>query len=115
MLTAIDLTRSVPRSGREKLGEFAWLARFADKVRAEQIGKVGEYIAYCPISMGFLERTGVTRDQFDSLIEQGASDTQILAFFHRHVTAEQTENANRFILEHCRSHLDEQDAEEGRA
>jgi hypothetical protein len=111
----MDLTHGAPRSGRELLGEFAWLARLADKVRADHAGMCGEYIAYCPISMGFLERTGVTTDQFDWLVEQSASDAQILAFFHRHVSGPQTDVANRFILDECRSHLDEEDAEEGRA
>lgn len=109
-----DLTRDAPRSGRDMLGEFSWLARLADKVRADQAGKAGDYVAYCPITEGFLERTGVTHDQFDSIVEQGGSDEQILAFFHRHVSSEQRENANTFILEHNRKQLDDLDAEEGR-
>lgn len=36
-----------PRSGRELLGRYTWLARLADKARADQAGTEGEYIAYC--------------------------------------------------------------------
>jgi hypothetical protein len=113
--TVLDLTRDVPRSGRAMLGDFAWLARLADKVRAEHAGIAGEYVAYCPMSMGFLERVGVGQEQFDELIGQGASDTQLLAYFSRHVSVQQRTAANTYILEESRSHLDEQDAEEGRA
>lgn len=114
-MTVLDLTRDAPRSGRERLGDFAWLPRLADKVRAEHAGKGGEYVAYCPLSMGFLDRAGVTQEQFDSLIEQNASDEQILAYFNRHVPAEKRDAANHYVLEESRSHLDEQDKEEGRA
>lgn len=113
-MTAPDLTRDVPRSGREKLGEFAWLPRLADKVRAERAGQGGDYVAYCPLSKGFLDRAGVTQEQFDLLIEQNASDEQLLAYFHRHVPPEKRDDANRFVLEENRSNLDEQDKEEGR-
>jgi hypothetical protein len=113
--TAPDLSQSAPRSGREMLGEFAWLARLADKVRAEHAGTLGEYVAYCSLSMGFLDRCGITRDQFDELIAQGASDQQLLAYFGRHVSSQQRSAANTFVLDENRADLEEQDAEEGRA
>lgn len=112
--TTPDLTKVAPRSGREMLGRYAWLARLADKARAEQAGKEGEYIAYCPLSLGFLERTGITRDAFDSLIKEGADDEALVTYFDRHVSDERRDAANRYMLEQQRDHLDEQDAEEGR-
>jgi Domain of unknown function (DUF5069) len=112
--TAPDLSQTFPRSGREMLGRYSWLARLADKVRAHQAGTAGEYVAYCPLSMGFLERTGITQDAFDSLVEQGADDQKLVTYFDRHVSDDQREAANRFVLEESRSHLDAQDAEEGR-
>jgi hypothetical protein len=113
--TAPDLSSAFPRSGRELLGQYSWLARLADKVRADQAGTIGEYFAYCPISMGFLERTGITRDAFDSLIEQGADDQKLVTYFDRHVSQDQRDSANGFVLEESRSHLDAQDSEEGRS
>jgi hypothetical protein len=109
-----DLTKSPPRSGRERLGRYAWLARLADKVRAEHAGTQGEYIGYCPLSMGFLERTGITRNAFDLLIGQGLDDAALAKYFDEHVSDEQREAANRYVLEKQRQHLDDQDAEEGR-
>jgi Domain of unknown function (DUF5069) len=111
---APDLTKAPPRSGRDMLGRYAWLARLADKVRAEHAGTQGEYVAYCPLSMGFLDRTGVTRNAFDLLIAQGLDDQQLVEYFDNHVSDKQREAANRFVLEENRQNLDEEDAEEGR-
>ena len=115
MATTIpDLRTSPPRSGKETLGRYAWLARLADKVRAEDAGTNGEYVAYCPMSTGFLSRAGVTPDELSRLIEQGASDEQLIAYFDEHVSDEKREAANRFILDEHRSSIEQQDAEEGR-
>jgi hypothetical protein len=71
---ALDLTQAPPRPGRQMLGGYAWLARLADKARAEHAGTVGEYVAYCPLSMGFLRAAGVSRDDFDALVRNGETD-----------------------------------------
>ena len=97
------------------LGRYSWLARLADKARAEHNGTIGEYIAYCGLSMGFLERAGVSKDAFDSLISEGASDQELVAYFDDHVGDTQREAANDYVLNEMSSHLDEQDAEEGYA
>jgi hypothetical protein len=111
--TAPDLSKTPPRRGREMLGGYAWLARLADKVRAEQADTQGEYIAYCPLSMGFLDRAGIMRDAFDLLVRQGLDDDALVKYFNEHVSAERRDRANRYVLEDERESLDEQDAEEG--
>ena len=114
METTLDLTKTPPRSGRHMLGRYAWLARLADKVRAEHAGNEGEYVAYCPLSMGFLNPAGVSRNAFDTLIAQGTSDDGLVRYFDQHVSEAQREAANRYVLDESRQHLDDQDAEEGR-
>jgi hypothetical protein len=114
MTAAPDLTKSPPRSGRERLGRYAWLARLADKVRAEHAGTQGEYVAYCALSMGFLDRAGITDNAFDLLIGQGIDDAKLVKYFDEHVTDEQRDAANRYVLEDHRFSLDAEDAEEGR-
>jgi hypothetical protein len=113
-VTATNLTRIAPRSGRETLGRYAWLARLADKVRAEQAGTQGEYIAYCGLSQGFLTRAGITEDDFDILVRNGSSDADLVRYFDGHVDDAHREAANAYVLDDMKSHLDEQDAEEGR-
>lgn len=97
------------------LGRYAWLARLADKARAEHAGTDGEYVAYCPLTNGFLERAGVSQDDFDSLVTKNSSDEELVKYFDEHVSFDRREAANRYVLETMREHLDEQDAEEGRA
>ena len=113
--TAPDLTTTPPRSGREMLGRYAWLARLADKARAKHAGTEGDYVAYCPLSTGFLDRAGVSVDEFDERIRDGTQDADLVSWFDERVSDAQREAANRFVLEEMASHLDEQDAEEGRA
>ncbi len=116
MATTIpDLRNTPPRSGKETLGRYAWLARLADKARAENAGTNGDYVAYCPMSTGFLRRAGVSQDEFDRLIKRGASDEELIKYFDEHVSDEQRESANRFILDEHRGAIEEQDAEEGYA
>ena len=112
-VTALDLSTTPPRSGRTMLGRYAWLARLADKARADHAGTEGEYIAYCGLSTGFLDRAGVSVDDFDKLITQDASDADLTKYFDEHVSDAQREAANRYVLEDMKSHLDKQDAEEG--
>ncbi len=112
--TAPDLRRSFPRSGREMLGRYAWLARLADKARADHAGTAGEYIAYCGLSTGFLDAAGVSKRAFDKLILEDASDADLVTYFDQHVDDAHREAANAFVLDEMKSHLDEQDAEEGR-
>ncbi len=113
--TTLDLTTSFPRSGRDMLGRYAWLARLADKVRADHAGTAGEYVAYCGLSTGFLERAGVAEADFDRLITDGASDGDLVKYFDEHVSDAKRDAANTFVLDEMKEHLDEQDAEEGRA
>jgi Domain of unknown function (DUF5069) len=112
--TAPDLTTDFPRSGREMLGDYSWLARLADKVRADHAGTAGEYIAYCGLSMGFLDRAGVTEADFDKLIRDGASDEELQRYFESHVDRAHRDAANTYVLTEQKAHLDKQDAEEGR-
>lgn len=114
-LQALDLRTAFPRSGRSALGGYAWLARIADKARAEEAGTGGEYIAYCPLSLGWLERIGISREDFHARIRAGASDGELVDFLDERATSAHKAAANRFIMETMASHLDEQDAEEGRA
>jgi hypothetical protein len=112
-VTAPDFTKAPPRQGREMLGGYAWLARMADKIRAVQAGTNADYVGFCGLSKGFLERCSVGVDDFDSLIAQGATDHQLVIYFDRHVTVEQQTVANRFVLEERADNLAKQDEEEG--
>jgi hypothetical protein len=108
----LDFNTTAPRSGREMLGRYSWLARLADKVRADHAGTAGEYIAYCGLSMGFLDRAGVSKDDFDKLIRDGSADAELVRYFDEHVDDAHREAANSYVLNDQKAHLDEEDAEE---
>src|SRR5476649_453948 len=97
--TIPDLTHTPPRSGRERLGNYTWLARLADKVRAEQAGTEGEYIAFCGLSQGFLKRAGVPPDDFDKLIRDGKSDSELVGYFDQNVDEAHRAAANNYVLD----------------
>jgi hypothetical protein len=109
---APDLSSAFPRRGRDLLGGYAWLARLADKVRAKHAGTDGDYVAYCALSTGFLQRAGVHAADFERLTKGGASDEDLVRYFDQHVDQAHREAANAFVLNEMASHLDEQDAEE---
>jgi len=106
---ALDLTRDVPRSGRERLSGFAWLGRAADKARAKRAGTLGEYRSICPLDKGFLERAGVAEDEFLELVARGVTDDELGSYFERHVPADRREAANHWVLVDMAGHLDDQD------
>jgi hypothetical protein len=110
---APDFSKAPPRQGRQMLGRYAWLARMADKIRAEQAGTSDGYIGFCGLSKGFLERCGVTVDDFAQLISRGAVDDELVRYFDDHVSAEQCAAANRWVLDEKAESLTKQDAEEG--
>jgi hypothetical protein len=111
----IDLTKDVPRSGRDQLSGFAWLGRAADKARAKQADTLGDYMSLCPLDKGFLERTGVSNDMFIELIAQGMTDDELGSYFERNVPAGQRKAANEWVLVDMADHLADQDREERQA
>ncbi len=111
--TAPDLSKTPPRPGRTMLGGYAWLARLADKARAQHAGTVGDYVAYCPLSTGFLRAAGVSKTEFDATVAGGADDDALVRWFDARVDDAHRDAANRFVLQDMAEHLDQQDAEEG--
>ncbi len=112
---ALDLSKKVPRRGREMLGGYAWLARLNDKARAKAAGTLDEYICLCPMDEGFLKLAGVSQTDYLALIGQAKTDAEIIDFFDRRVTDRSRDAANRWILEDRAENLDRQDGEEGYA
>lgn len=112
---APDLRTSVPRSGRFMLGRYVWLARLADKVRAKQAGTIGEYSAFCPISLGFLDRLNVSLAEFSSFVAAGSTDGQLVTFLDTRANDQQRALANRWVLVENADDLRRQDEEEGQA
>jgi hypothetical protein len=75
MLSAPDLTATVPRSPFDELAGYAWLPRLIDKARAQYAGTRGEYSAYpCPGDRGFLGFFKLDAEALGQKIKSGADD-----------------------------------------
>jgi hypothetical protein len=102
-----------PRRGREVFGEFFWLLRVFDKARAARNGTIHDYIYPCPIDRAMFERWGIKAGDFDAALKDCETDDQILAWMKAHVSDEQREGANSYLLTDRIANLDKEDLEEG--
>jgi hypothetical protein len=113
MATDFRSGKDFPRRGREKLGEFYWLARVFDKARAKRDDTIFDYIYPCPLDKGVFERWGITPDQFDEALKTIDTDAGILAWVEERVPAAKRDAANAWVITEKAPSLDKQDAEEG--
>jgi hypothetical protein len=102
-----------PRSGREPIAEYLWLARVFDKARAARNGTIYDYIYPCPMDRGVFDRWGITSKAFDAALDSCETDEAIVAWLSARVPAARRLQANAWLLEEKRANLDKQDAEEG--
>jgi hypothetical protein len=113
MATDFRSGKDFPRRGRDKIGEFYWLARIFDKARASRDGTIFDYIYPCPIDRGTLERWGISPDAFTEAVKTINSDEEILAWVRARVSEEQRVAAEHWALVEKAASLDKQDLEEG--
>jgi hypothetical protein len=85
-----DLTKEAPASPRTRVGDYAILARMADKGRAALAGKNGEYHFDCPLDNILFDFKGVKGDEVKALLTSGSSDSEIAAWFDTHGTPKTT-------------------------
>ncbi len=79
-MNTVDLSQRPPRSPRLKLGGYVLLPRMLDKGRAHLAGKAGEYHFNCPLDQRLTEFTGLSADDILSLLKEGKSDSEVLAW-----------------------------------
>ena len=79
-----DLTTEPPRSPRIRIGGYAILGRTLDKGRALLAGKAGEYHFDCPLDNVLFGFKGVTGEEIRTLLEEGKSDEEIIAWLNTH-------------------------------
>ena len=113
MATDFRSGKDFPRRGRDRLGEFYWLARVFDKARAKRDDTIFDYIYPCPLDKGVFERWGITSADFDQALATIDTDEAILAWLTSRVSAAQRDAANAWVTVEKQSSLDRQDAEEG--
>ena len=90
----MDLSKTYPRSPREKLAGYVHLPRMIDKCRASLAGTEGDYIYPCPMDQRLLDFVGITAKQFSKAVSEkdDASMAEWLkktATHHSHAEIEQ--------------------------
>lgn len=86
MNTPKNLAKEPPRSPRIRIGDYALLARMADKGRATLNGTAGEYHFDCPVDNLLFSFKGVKGAEVKPLLASGANDAQIAAWLDAHGT-----------------------------
>jgi hypothetical protein len=113
MATDFRSGKDFPRRGRDKLGEFYWLARVFDKARAKRDDTIFDYIYPCPLDRGVFERWGITSDDFDKALTTIDTDEAILAWVQSRVSDAKRDATNTWVIVEKQASLDKQDSEEG--
>jgi len=99
----MDLTKTYPRSVREKVLGIVQLGRAIDKGKAKAHGNIGEYHFDCPMDHAVFEFLGINGEEFLSVIKNAKNDAEIEAYAKQFVdkkTPEQIEAWNREWLTH---------------
>ena len=78
----MDLSKTCPRSPREKLAGYAHLPRMIDKCLASLAGTEGDYIYPCPMDQRLLDFTGITAKQFSKAVS-GKDDAAVAEWFKK--------------------------------
>jgi hypothetical protein len=92
----MDLTKSYPRSVREKLLGIVQLARTIDKGKAAVQGTLGEYIYDCPMDKHLFEFLGFSGEQLLEAIRNAKSDADIEAFVKPYIEKKSAAEIERF-------------------
>lgn len=78
----MDLTKTYPRSPREKLAGYVHLPRMIDKCRATLAGTEGDYIYPCPMDQRLLDFAGITAKQFSKAVSE-KDDAAVAEWFKK--------------------------------
>src|SRR5579863_1320366 len=79
----MDLTKTFPRSPRERLADVAMLPRTIDKARARAAGKIGEYNFDCPMDRRLFEAMRTDGDEFLAVVTAANDDAAVVSWFVR--------------------------------
>src|SRR4029077_910288 len=79
----MDLTKSFPRSPRERLAGISMLARTVDKARAKAAGTLGQYLFDCSMDRRLFEAMRTDGNEFLEVVAGAEDDAAIVSWFTR--------------------------------
>lgn len=86
----MDLTRTYPRSVREKIGGIVQLGRTTDKARAANAGSLGEYHYNCPMDQAVFAFLGIDHEAYLAKVAELKDDKAIEAYIVRQFISKKT-------------------------
>jgi hypothetical protein len=76
----MDLTKTFPRSVKDKIAGVVMLARTTDKAKAQANGNIGEYHFNCPMDKAVFGFLGIDADRFLDTVKNAKNDGDIEAY-----------------------------------
>jgi hypothetical protein len=76
----MDLTKSYPRSVKDKIVGVVMLGRTIDKAKAKAHGNIGEYHYNCPMDQAVFGLLGIDHEQFLDVVGKAKDDAEIEAY-----------------------------------
>lgn len=95
----MDLTKTFPRSVREKVLGIVQLGRAIDKGKAKAYGNLGEYVYDCPMDKAVFDFLAINGEEFLEVIKNAKSDAEIEAYAKQFVDKKTPEEIERWNQE----------------
>ena len=97
----MDLTQSLPRSPKMKIGGLVMVPRMIDKARAYNAKTLGEYIFPCPLDKIILEFLNISHEEIIHLVQRLTDDEIALWIKNKclNYSEDDKERVNQKILE----------------
>lgn len=92
----MDLTKTFPRSARDKICGVVMLARTADKAKAFASGTAGEYHYNCPMDQRVFSFLEIDQQAFLAKVKIASSDSEIEDFVKLHADEKSPAEIERF-------------------
>jgi len=100
----MDLTKTYPRSVKDKIAGVVMIARTTDKAKAKAKGTIGEYHYDCPMDQAVFGFLGIDQAKFLETVKNAKSDTDIETYvktFAGEKTASEIETWNAGFLHYA--------------
>jgi hypothetical protein len=100
----MDLTKTYPRSVKDKVAGVVMMGRTVDKAKAKALGNVGEYNYDCPMDKAVFGFLGIDSEKFLDTVKNAPDDRAIDAYvqtFAAKKSAAEIEQFNTHFLQHA--------------
>ncbi|HEV3155863.1 MAG TPA: DUF5069 domain-containing protein [Candidatus Baltobacteraceae bacterium] len=95
----MDLTKTYPRSVREKFAGIVQLGRTTDKAKAFAAGTIGEYHYNCPMDQAVFRFLGIDHEAYLAKVRTAKSDAEIETYARQFTSKKSPADLDRWSEE----------------